>query len=156
MIIDRFQLTFQGKLFVHNRPLIGQECLQTVLCSAILLLFAITESNGLGILSQSNMKIAKVSFLQLFEEHGIDNGLNKLATDERAKQKVDIDQQRSSKSSDNPALVRVIDHHDRRNDEVGDDLTQRLCKLIDILGNTLISVNKIRFCGKLHRDVITT
>lgn len=102
------------------------------------------------------MEIAKVSFLQFLEKHSIDDGLNKLATDEGAQQKVDIDQQRPRKSSDDPAFVRVVDNHDRRNNEVRDNLAQRLCKFIDILSNTLISVNKIRFCGKLHRDVITT
>jgi len=80
--IDRLKLTFKGKLFVHNGALICQKCLQTVLCSTVLLLFAITESNGFSILSQADMEIAKVSLLQLFEKHSIDNGLDKLATDE--------------------------------------------------------------------------
>lgn len=69
-----------------------------------------------NIIDHERVKLPKVSFLKLFKKDGIDNRLYKGFTYKRTNNEITKNQKRASKTCYNPALISIINDHDRSND----------------------------------------
>lgn len=84
--------------------------------------------------------IPKIAFSKLFIEHRVHNRPDEHTTQYRAHDKVSIDHNGTQCSADGPALPSIVNHKNRCNDQILHNLAQWLCKLVDILSDSLIPI----------------